>query len=90
MTTLTDGAHGPVAAIYGSTFVMATGFLSLHVIVGTVFLAVCLGRILLGHFAATRHFGFEAATWYWRFIVASWLFLFVSLYVFGQSAVTAG
>jgi cytochrome c oxidase subunit 3 len=83
-------AHVSLAAIYGSTFFLATGFISLHVIVGTVFLAVCLGRVLLGHFTATRHFGFEAATWYWRFVVVSWLFVFVSLYIFGQGAVTAG
>jgi cytochrome c oxidase subunit 3 len=31
-------------AVYGSTFFVATGFHGLHVIIGTVFLAVCLVR----------------------------------------------
>jgi cytochrome c oxidase subunit 3 len=46
--------------IYGSTFFMATGFHGFHVIVGTIFLAVCLGRAIKGHFTPERHFGFEA------------------------------
>src|SRR5437868_735401 len=36
--------------IYGSTFFMATGFHGFHVIVGTIFLIVCLLRALNGHF----------------------------------------
>jgi heme/copper-type cytochrome/quinol oxidase subunit 3 len=47
--------------IYGSTFFMLTGFHGLHVIVGTIFLTVCLFRNLLGHFSATHHIGFEGA-----------------------------
>ena len=35
--------------IYGSTFYMATGFHGFHVIVGTIFLAVCLFRSMRGH-----------------------------------------
>ena len=36
--------------IYGATFYMATGFHGFHVVVGTIFLAVCLFRALAGHF----------------------------------------
>jgi heme/copper-type cytochrome/quinol oxidase subunit 3 len=50
--------------IYGSTFFMLTGFHGIHVIVGTIFLTVCLFRNMLGHFSATHHIGFEAAVWY--------------------------
>jgi cytochrome c oxidase subunit 3 len=43
--------------IYPSTFFMATGFHGFHVIVGTIFLAVCLWRATQGHFRPDHHFG---------------------------------
>jgi cytochrome c oxidase subunit 3 len=69
--------------IYGATFFMATGFHGAHVIIGTIFLLVCLLRALKGHFTPKKHFGFEAAAWYWHFVDVVWLFLFVSIYVWG-------
>jgi cytochrome c oxidase subunit 3 len=71
--------------IYGSTFFMATGFHGFHVIIGTVFLIVCLLRALKGHFTPQQHFGFEAAAWYWHFVDVVWLFLFACVYVWGGS-----
>ena len=59
-----------------------------HVIVGTIFLAVCLGRAIAGQFTPERHFGFEAAAWYWHFVDVVWLFLFSCIYVWGAAAVT--
>jgi cytochrome c oxidase subunit 3 len=92
----TDAAHisltagiGNFDAIYGSTFFMATGFPGFHVIVGTIFLAVCLGRAIAGQFTPTRHFGFEAAAWYWHFVDVVWLFLFTCIYVWGVGPVVA-
>ncbi|WCL53650.1 cytochrome c oxidase subunit 3 [Gimibacter soli] len=67
--------------IYGATFFMATGFHGFHVLVGTIFLAVCLGRAYRGHFKPDHHFGFEAAAWYWHFVDVVWLFLFIFVYV---------
>lgn len=52
--TIADG-------VYGSTFFIATGFHGLHVIIGSLFLAVCLMRQALFHFTSDHHFGFEAA-----------------------------
>jgi cytochrome c oxidase subunit 3 len=72
--------------IYGATFFMATGFHGFHVIVGTIFLSVCLGRALAGHFTPQQHFGFEAAAWYWHFVDVVWLFLFSCIYVWGAGA----
>ncbi len=69
--------------IYGSTFFMATGFHGAHVIIGTIFLFVCLMRALAGHFSPKQHFGFEAAAWYWHFVDVVWLFLFAAIYVWG-------
>ena len=69
--------------IYGSTFFMATGFHGFHVIIGTIFLIICLIRAYKGDFTPKAHFGFEAAAWYWHFVDVVWLFLFVSIYVWG-------
>ena len=69
------------ANVYGSSFFMATGFHGAHVIIGTIFLAVCLLRLLAGQFTPTKHFGLEAAAWYWHFVDVVWLFLFTFVYV---------
>ena len=69
--------------IYGSTFYMATGFHGFHVIIGTIFLSVCLYRQIKYHFTRHHHFGFEAAAWYWHFVDVVWLFLFVAIYWWG-------
>jgi len=75
--------------IYGATFFMATGFHGAHVIIGTIFLFVCLMRSLSGHFSAKQHFGFEAAAWYWHFVDVVWLFLFAAIYVWGAGTPAA-
>jgi cytochrome c oxidase subunit 3 len=74
--TIADG-------VYGSTFFMATGFHGFHVIIGTIFLTVCLIRLINHHFTNHHHFGFEAAAWYFHFVDVVWLFLFVSIYWWG-------
>ena len=96
LVPFTDPAHaslstgaGFLGAIYGSTFFMATGFHGFHVIVGTIFLTVCLFRAMAGQFTPQRHFGFEAAAWYWHFVDVVWLFLFSCIYVWGAAAVTS-
>ena len=73
-----EAAH---AGLYGSTFFMATGFHGFHVLIGTIFLAVCLIRLMRGGFTPKQHFGFEAAAWYWHFVDVVWLFLFAFIYV---------
>ena len=80
-------SHAPFAfsdGIYPSVFFMATGFHGFHVIIGTLFLAVCMWRGALGHFTPKQHFGFEAAAWYWHFVDVVWLFLFVAVYIWGR------
>ncbi len=79
--------HAPFAfseSIYGATFFMATGFHGFHVLVGTIFLIVCLFRAMAGHFTPEKHFGFEAAAWYWHFVDVVWLFLFCAVYVWAS------
>ncbi len=75
--------------IYGSTFFMATGFHGFHVLIGTIFLFVCLLRAMAGHFKPEQHFGFEAAAWYWHFVDVVWLFLFVCIYVWAAGTPAA-
>ena len=79
-------SHAPFAFdenVYSSVFYMATGFHGFHVIVGVIFLTVCLFRAYKGHFTPKQHFGFEAAAWYWHFVDVVWLFLFIAVYVWG-------
>jgi cytochrome c oxidase subunit 3 len=71
-------------SVYSSAFYMATGFHGFHVIVGSIFLAVCLFRAQKGHFTPKSHFGFEAAAWYWHFVDVVWLFLFCAIYWWGN------
>nr|YP_009516287.1 cytochrome c oxidase subunit III [Choristoneura conflictana]AYA73146.1 cytochrome c oxidase subunit III [Choristoneura conflictana] len=71
-------------SIYGSTFFMATGFHGLHVLIGTIFLFICLIRHMNNHFSKNHHFGFEAAAWYWHFVDVVWLFLYISIYWWGN------
>ena len=72
--------------IYGATFFMATGFHGAHVIIGSIFLIVCLARALAGQFSPTQHLGLEFAAWYWHFVDVVWLFLFACIYVWGAGA----
>jgi len=73
-------AFGFKDGVYASNFYMATGFHGFHVMVGTIFLAVCLVRAQKGHFTPQKHLGFECAAWYWHFVDVVWLFLFVFVY----------
>ncbi|MEO1101078.1 MAG: cytochrome c oxidase subunit 3 [Pseudomonadota bacterium] len=67
--------------LYGSAFFMATGFHGAHVVIGTIFLMVCLIRLMTGGMSADKHLGFEFAAWYWHFVDVVWLFLFAFVYV---------
>jgi cytochrome c oxidase subunit 3 len=85
-----EAQFGLSSGIFGSTFFMATGFHGLHVIIGTIFLAVCLWRANRGDFTSESHFGLEAAAWYWHFVDVVWLFLFASVYLYGASPGVTG
>ena len=74
------------SGLYGSIFFLATGFHGFHVLLGTIFLLVCLIRLYAGQFTPEKHFGFEAAAWYWHFVDVVWLFLFAFVYVAFQGA----
>jgi heme/copper-type cytochrome/quinol oxidase subunit 3 len=72
------------SGIYGSIFFLATGFHGFHVLIGTIFLIVCLVRQFKFHLMKDHHFGFEAAAWYWHFADVVWLFSFTVIYWWGS------
>lgn len=75
--TISDGA-------YGSSFYFSTAFHGLHVIIGTIFIAVALWRIIAYHLTDNHHLGFESSILYWHFVDVVWLFLYVSVYYWGS------
>lgn len=75
--TLSDGA-------FGSCFYFGTGFHGLHVIIGTIFLAVGFWRLLAYHLTENHHLGLESGILYWHFVDVVWLFLFLSVYYWGS------
>ena len=71
-------------SVFGGVFFLLSGFHGLHVLIGTIFIAVIFMRHTWGHFSANHHFGFEASAWYWHFVDVVWLFLFVCVYWWGS------
>jgi len=71
-------------SVYGSLFFILTGFHGLHVLIGTIFLIICLIRHILYQFSRRHHLGFEIAIWYWHFVDIVWIFLFAFVYVWGS------
>jgi len=71
-------------SIYGSVFYTLTGLHGVHVIIGSIFIAVCFFRFLDNHFTTKHHLGFEFASWYWHFVDVVWLFLYVFVYMWGN------
>ncbi|MGM0563007.1 MAG: cytochrome c oxidase subunit 3 [Pseudomonadota bacterium] len=69
------------SGIYGSTFFMLTGFHGMHVLVGTIMIAVIMFRCFKGHFDENNHFAFESAAWYWHFVDVVWFGLFIFVYI---------
>ena len=74
----------PFASAMGSNFFMPTGFHGFHVLIGTIFLIVCVARVFVGQFTEKQHLGFEFAAWYWHFVDVVWLVLFACIYVWGS------
>jgi cytochrome c oxidase subunit 3 len=74
-------------SVYGSVFYMTTGLHGSHVLIGTIFLIICLFRHLAHHFTRTHHVGFECASWYWHFVDIVWIFVYFFIYWWGYPSV---
>jgi cytochrome c oxidase subunit 3 len=67
-------------SVFGSCFYMLTGFHGFHVILGLVFLNVCLWLHYKRIFLNTVHVFAELAIVYWHFVDIIWIGLFFIVY----------
>jgi heme/copper-type cytochrome/quinol oxidase subunit 3 len=84
----TDAAFTFSDSIFGSTFYLATGFHGFHVIVGFVYLTVCL--FSLKDASASRCTALDLAVLYWHFVDIVWVFLLILVYVWGGALPSSG
>ena len=70
-------------SVFGTTFYASTGLHGIHVIIGTIFIAVGFYRIINYHLTNSHHIGYEASILYWHFVDVVWLFLFIAVYYWG-------
>jgi cytochrome c oxidase subunit 3 len=69
------------ASVFGGVFFALISFHALHVLVGTIVLALNYVRSRLGDFSVNRHVAITAGTWFWYYVVMVWLVLFTVLYL---------
>lgn len=70
--------------VFGNRFFILTGFHGIHVIVGLIFIAVRLMRIIKSQFSPRIFHGYEYSIWYWHFVDLVWLFLYTFIYWWGM------
>ena len=72
--TMSDGS-------YGTAFFALTGLHGLHVLFGTVLLAIVFGRALMGQYSKDRDTSLETVSMYWHFVDAVWLVIVTVVYI---------
>ena len=72
-------------SVYGTVFFCSTGLHGIHVIVGTIFIAVQFYRLLQHQITKSHHIGMEGAIAYWHFVDVVWLFLYAFVYLWAAS-----
>ena len=75
-------------SIFGSTFFLSTGFHGFHVIVGFLYLAVCL--LTLNQASPGKSTALDLAVLYWHFVDLVWVLIFTLVYVWGGALPMSG
>lgn len=70
-------------AVFGSSMYILTMFHGGHVLIGSLFLFVCLVRFILGHFRPVSYLALTLAAWYWHFVDVVWVLVFLWIYLWG-------
>ena len=74
-------------SVFGTVFFCSTGLHGLHVIIGTLFIAVQFFRLLFHQITKSHHIGMESAIAYWHFVDVVWLFLYAFVYLWASTSV---
>lgn len=77
----TDAAFTFSDSIFGSTFYLTTGFHGFHVIIGFLYLTVCL--FTLKDAGPSSSTALDLAVLYWHFVDVVWVFLLILIYAWG-------
>lgn len=73
-----------VDSVYGNCFYLTTGFHGFHVIIGGLFLVICLFRMYNYKITGTHHVGLNSGILYWHLVDVVWLFVLTFLYFWGS------
>ena len=75
-------------SIFGSTFYLSTGFHGFHVVIGFLYLTVCL--LTLKDAGPGRSTALDLAVLYWHFVDLVWVLIFTLVYVWGGALPAQG
>lgn len=75
-------------SIFGSTFYLSTGFHGFHVILGFLYLFVCL--LTLKDAGPNHSTALSLAVLYWHFVDIVWVFILILVYVWGGALPVSG
>ena len=71
----------PPSQAFGTVFFSLTGLHALHVISGTVLLALVYWNGRRGRYTPDNMWGVEASVKYWHFVDIAWVFIYPTLYL---------
>jgi cytochrome c oxidase subunit 3 len=69
-------------SVFGCNFYLATGFHGFHVLIGVLFLTVCLFRV--AKMTRTNSLSLQLAVLYWHFVDVVWVGIYAIFYVWGS------